>query len=473
MTTIRAGKKKGKGPVAPVTAQDHLESGVTEEDHGDRWIGSGDAAKALRFYQTANSLYRKAIALDQGQSWVSKDSIYNIARMQYMIFIKVVKPGLLPELAPLLNPETNPAESVIAQDISVIVQTHEQALNASAEPGIDLLYNYAQVLVEAGEETDQAQWFVQAAEVFDRVLSLQIAKFTAPLPTYDDSVATQDVDSDDDDEDSNDSRPTPAVILDTQQSFLQCLTYLIESSRDETTPETVLIHVETAKSKADELQAQILELIAKFSTAPGAPIATAPTTSETSQNLTPDQVEDAVVCIAKYKSALCTSLEELVAVWSDPSLPETAHRYLTQADAYLDTQELIPSSTPQEDAHNTLWKAYSLAASLLAKAPQPANTPILTKRRILLVRGDIDWLRAQLNTAAAIKNRPVLLRNAEVYYQNCINVPSLAQDLDNELIVREASVKKQLLQGIQPESIQVPSLTRILHDIRQQGLLPL
>lgn len=42
---------KEKKAAEPTTASEFLDAGVDDEEHGDRWIDSGDIPKAIRFYQ--------------------------------------------------------------------------------------------------------------------------------------------------------------------------------------------------------------------------------------------------------------------------------------------------------------------------------------------------------------------------------------------------------------------------------------
>jgi hypothetical protein len=425
--------KKNK-PRAPETAEDYLDHGVTEEDHGDRWLGSGDMPKALRFYQRANKLYRQAVQLDNGSSWISHDAVYNIARMKFVIYVKVVKTGLIDHIRSQIEQE-DPDRTIIANTIDDVIHIYQEGLtriSSNGEPPTDMLYNYAQVLSEAGEDKDDAQLLLEAAKTFEQVLAKQL--------THLDERGQQNHQIEDDDDDgslNDDKKSTPDGILDTIVSFIHCMISLFELRQP-------FAGYEEARSKGDELCNQARDVVSQFvNEIPG------------------DSIAEAAISMAQYATVFAKNLDEVTVIWSG-DLPNTAQRYLAQADAYIDLQEV----TTSEDV---LWTAYSLAAKTLSSVQD--NSPTI-KRKILVARGDIDWLRSQLTAAAAVKNKDVLVQNARVFYQNAINVVALAQDAESDLLVREATVKKMVLDGSSDEDIvnMVAVAENVLQQIEQQGL---
>jgi hypothetical protein len=77
----------------------------------------------VRFYQRAYRLYRKCIELGADDVASKQDAIYNICRMEYVVYNRVVKTGVLEEIEGQLEDESEQEGSVIVRDIRNIGKT--------------------------------------------------------------------------------------------------------------------------------------------------------------------------------------------------------------------------------------------------------------------------------------------------------------------------------------------------------------
>lgn len=445
--------KKGKGAVAePRTAEEFLDRGVTEEDHGDRWISSGDVPKGVRFYQRAYRLYERAVALDGPTTWIARDARYNMARMQYVVYSKVVQTGLLATIAEQLEPEPDPAKSVVAQSIRTVVDTHEQVL--AAEFRTDAAFNLAQALTDYGEDAGDATALARACGVWERLLAEQqrrMAEKNGSRVATDYAQAEEDVDDDE---------ATPEAVLETAVAYLGALEAYIEVLRDNTpADEFDGPSPGAALTQGEQLCAAIGSLVS-----PDGRQDTGTDTNNTPE-IDAEGRADALIAVARWRAATATqSLEDVDSIWT--SLPETAERLLEQANCYVALGERSPSPT---DA----WTAYSRASQALARAQALANTPLLRKRA-WVARGDVELLRARLDAPAAVRNRAVLVKNAGVFYQNAATADSLAADFDNAVLAAESRVKRAVVDAgpaVTDAVTSLPLAGRVIADMRDQGLI--
>ncbi|CAN6649999.1 hypothetical protein TRVA0_024S00716 [Trichomonascus vanleenenianus] len=421
------GKKKAKA--VPVTASDHLDAGIEEEEGGDRWISSGDVAKGVRFYQRAYRLYKRAVELaTPSDQEVKQDARYNVARMQFLIYSKVVQTHYLPVIASELEPEPS-GDGVVIQDIASIVASHEEAVAQYSSPEdcpIDLLYNYAQVLVEAGEETSSAEYFYKASEAFKTVIQRQVAQIkeiaaSEPIPE-----ASQNTEPDEKSGDitekvdkSEDITSTgvnfgPLALADSLTNYLGAVTKSVET-------------IQEAVANPEDIIGQLNEVIEQFN-----------------EELTPEAVDEARIAVAQSLSAArinsgnVPSQSDLEEIWSQPWLPQSAARFMAQADALMDLAEASNSG-------DAAWAAYSAASKVIQQGLGLNQLTPVSKARLWVAKGDLDVLRSRLDTPAAARNGPVLAKNAAVYYTNALNLQVLGSSFELDLAKREANAKRAFI----------------------------
>lgn len=481
----KPGKKKKKA-VEPTTASEYLDAGVDEEEHGDRWIDSGDIPKAIRFYQKAARYYQQAISLAQqaipgpavlGSRRVSvenqqirDDATYNLARMQYVLYTKVVKTGELDSLDAGRLGVPLDGSGIVPASIQQVLQMQELALNTvqqssgSGAVPLDQLYTYGQVLAEAGEDAENSEAVQRAAECFQTILERQlVALCELEEEEVEESAATNSAPQ----PDSQQSEKTiqlsttdgvvPSSVVETVTSLLDTLNIVLELSRDDTTP-----FIKPQPQVALSLQAtaatvvQLLQLLAKYN---------AGTTENKFLAIPQEPIDDAYIAIAQLLSTCSESVDTLLAVWTAPaltpvqslnpadsalqalatfipkvlgdavatqsaiSLPRSVPRYLAATDALFGYAERV--GVAPEDR----WSAYSKALAVLKQAWElvmsAAEPPVpvspLEKLQVLIARGDAELLRASLvGVAAADKHRTVLRKNARNMYQSADNLQLVA-----------------------------------------------
>ena len=494
-------KKKGKAVPAPVTIEDFLDCGVEEEEHGDRWIDSGDVPKALRFYQKAFTLYMRAVDMgrQRGPATASddvkfvQDAAFNVARMQYVVYSKVVKTGLIDEM-----PNVVPSEGgVVPASLEDVARAHEQAL-ALIQQGVptDLLYTNGQVLAELGEERESAEILSRALESFQKVFEYQVNELKqtvnidqvaeggsviAPETTN----ATQKTE-----EMSVGQAVTPSSTVETIVSCLDCLNTLLEICRDEDSPyitpqPAVANYVTAALAGIHIMVRDFFNIVTQFGVEG--------TDSGTFVSVSQTLAQETAIAIAQLLSTCAESLELLTSIWTSSlisqesvetvgkvlgttehtvQLPETTERYMAASDAFLGYIER-PRISPEDQ-----WTAYGKASALLKRAwevVQP-STPVLVKLQLLVARGDVDFLRSRLPIPAADKNKAVLQKNAGNMYVSAINLPSSRMSISEggtagQQIRNEARAKLLVVQGKQDEIQGVPGWQRILSGMQSQGII--
>lgn len=429
-----ASKKQKKAAFIPSTAAEFLDCGVEEEESGDRWVDSGDIAKAVRFYQKAAGYYQQAISNVQssgglpaaGQSvsenrQILEDAMYNLSRMQYAIYTKVVKTGEVDGFDPKRIGVPLDGSGIVPTDIQQVLKTQEEAMNISQQVNggaqfgtvsIDLLYTYGQVLAEAGEEAENVQAVQRAAECFQKVLERQVTV----LREMEGDEVEESADQSEtllpaqtqSQQQKNDSTvqvlvsegTAPSSLVETITSLLDCLNTLLELSRDDQT--TLIQPSELVSQCLEAVRSTIVSLfqvIYKYNS-PQSNIQ--PDSLSEQMRIPAYLVQNAFISIAQIISTCCESVEVLLEIWSCPSITHINSNE-TQALAQLVTnvlgheiasgsngiQIVLPNSVPRylaagdalfgfaergaihEDAK---WSAYSKALTVLKKGWDLSNS---------------------------------------------------------------------------------------------------
>ncbi|VVT43998.1 uncharacterized protein SAPINGB_P000251 [Magnusiomyces paraingens] len=502
--------KKKKKAAEPTTASEFLDAGVDDEEHGDRWIDSGDIPKAIRFYQKAAGYYQQAITMSRSNDkTIRDDATYNFARMQYVVYTKVVKTGELDNLDLGRLGVPLDGSGIVPTGISQVLQTQEHALNEVGSNGIngiplDQLYTYGQVLAEAGEETENVATVQRAAEVFQGILERQLVAISElENEEFDDGEITTVENPQQADKTvalAAQEGVVPTSVVETITSLLDSLNTLLELSRDDSTP---FILPQPPVPQCLEAVANTVRQLSQISTKYNGT-----SDQKTSFLAIPSRVlSDAHIAIAQILSTCSESVECLVAIWTEPpsspvlveflpkvlgpnisrkplGLPDTVHCALAAADALFGYAERPGISA------DVRWTAYSRSLTILktawervaAGATGYADADPAEKLQVLMARGDAELLRASLQgLPAAEKHREVLRRNARNMYTSADNLPLVASGVkltgsSPEILrmKREIHIKTALLDGRTDDPVlQGVGAQRVLAAIREQGGLGL
>ncbi|KAA8897777.1 hypothetical protein TRICI_006654 [Trichomonascus ciferrii] len=407
--------KKGKKTQAPQTSEDFLEAGIEEEDGGDRWISSGDVAKGVRFYQRAYRLYRRCIELGADDVASKQDAIYNICRMEYVVYNKVVKTGVLEEISGQLEDDSEQDGSVIVRDIRNIGKHYEEAiemLGGIEKCQIDLLYNFGQVTVETGEELEDPAYVEQGVKIFEMVMNRQADQIK--------EMAGYTVENEEES-----SNYGPRALSETMVTYLQGLYLLVEDESQSVDR----LHAE---------QDKINQVVQEFHNL------------QSEYDLDDLRLKEDMQLIETQLRGLehikKNDLDGLIAfvreIDSDPEASRALH--MIEIDLFLD---YIAQNDPEDQLK---WKAYSLALTAANNGLKKENSrsdPI-NQIKLYIIKGDLEWLRLNLKPfPSAVHNAKTLESNAKAMYssainhsQNCLNV-----NWDIQNLGREASVKLNLL----------------------------
>lgn len=466
-------KLKKKIGAAPTTASELLDAGVDEEDHGDRWISSGDPAKAIRFYQRACKFYAQAVQYDGSQSSISLDCLYNVARIQFLVYSKVIKTGVLPDIAKDLNEDSDTFPAVVS-DLNTIEKTHEAAIDLSlhinGSSALDLLHNYAQVLVEAGEEFNSIDKFSKAFQLMDDIVKRENQEFLNMLSTEVDEDEDIDLEKKSKDlmvaantnraavmqnqvsESDNKDMITPTNLLETVISYIQGITTFYSLIIDGSLP--VSDDIETIYARGVDLLDKAHSLISEFGTS----AATNKVVSD--NNIEREPIEEALLAVAQYNSsttilkALVTnqlssiSVVTLNSIWDQTNL-DSKSRFMAQSDALMELAGAL-SKFDDTKMQTLSWDAYTATSKLvtesLSRCKGIQTQAVSAQRKLYKAKGDIEYLRSCLKIPAAVKNNAILLQNAITFYSNVIKLSSLGISLEDQLIVQEATRKKEALE---------------------------
>lgn len=429
--------KKNKNNNTPKNSEEFLDAGIEEEDGGDRWLNSGDIAKGVRFYQRAYNLYRQCIDASSSSSNNNdkQDAIYNICRMEYVIYCRVIKPGIYDEIKDQLEND----EAVIVKDIINIGKHYEDAIDLLGGVencnSIDLLYNYGQVLIETGEEIDDLEFLKKGVGIFELVMSKQSEQLKQ-LEGFTEiqEHQGQEEETNDNQNHNNSNNFGPNALAETLTTYLQGLYLILEDENSS---------IENFDSKQDH----VVEIIDKFNQL------------KATYAIAPKLIEDMEVIklqiqgLKFIKNADLDGLIDLIRSQENNSENDIVPRYMIEIDLFLD---YITHNAAVLSDH-LKWKCYSLALNSasngLKKLSDTSSTsdPI-NQIKLWIIKGDLEWLRLNLkqnNFPNAIHNSKTLESNAKSFYTTAINLTknTLNVNWDIQNLANEARIKKAVLLG--------------------------
>lgn len=367
-------QKKKKNTVELVTANDYFDEAVLEEEHGDRWVDSGDIPKAIRFYQRAEDYYKQAIGLashsilnsssrssnqltpssssnslqknskqqqhsdnDLSDQEIIDNSSYNYARMQYLIFSKLVKTGEIDNLDPARLGVRLDGSGVVPLDIQQVLVTQTNALAAVSQPpsSLDHLYTYAQVLQEAGEEAEDMAMVKRACEIFGEILGKQLETLDelekeqveegiSTTTTVESSLSSSGTATNSNNNNSNQQQMqvllssggvAPGSVLETITSMFSGFNTILEFYRR---PDTSTIEpVDDVVHSLAGIQKCVYEMFSLISKQTNYNQQQGGMRFEIPKNV----IDDCIIALAQILGTCAESLDVLYMIWVSPSLP--------------------------------------------------------------------------------------------------------------------------------------------------------
>ncbi|CAH2352190.1 hypothetical protein CLIB1423_06S00804 [[Candida] railenensis] len=448
----------------PQTVEDWVEQGASEEESGDRWIGS-DLTKGLRFFQKAYVSYNEAIrAISGGSSFSSStvDAYYNISRLLFHVYNNYIKQeGVNVYSFENVN-EAIIGDNAVIQPLHKIVKAHEKAVNYIESTGgtipLDLVYNIALVYTEEIETAQEneipfervLEIGLNAERLFESLLTQQTAilqKFIVDLSQGDEveDVETSSTDGNDTQFESEESLQPPDIyetILSSYrlvQSILENVTHPEQVSQVRTLIEEFLQSVNSIER----------ELIQSFGEGNNQ--------NSLIESIPQDLIHESKIIKTFIEGLLVNDLNALVQLWEGngedalPSIPETYMSFADNIQSFLDRNDInLDNLSTSEVYWNALTKmnnSYKSAQELLQiklsslKGQGVDGIGALAAQisDIIIARSDIDLQRSQItNYDPAIKHQQVLLNNAKTFLKSAVNVANQSGGL------RERATEKML-----------------------------
>lgn len=493
-------KKKKKAVCKPTTPEEFLDAAVEQEEHGDRWIDSGDIPKALRFYQKADSYYKNAASqipsYGRGMNLTNpnplsstfiEDVSYNFARLVFAVYSKVVSTGEIDSLDPNTVGVPLDGSGVVLLSIGEVLQVFESTMSAVEQSAghesipLDLLFTYAQVLTESGEEMENLDKLFKALSVYEHVFVKQLEALN-DLKELENENSTNNeqvnIDSNSTINISSANGTSPSAFVDTIHGLLECINITLELNRDEA---TAAIPQNEVFDKCIEKYRMALHgwfsiLKDFFFECPNTEIFQMMKIGAT-------LVQETNIAFTQVISTLCQSVDQMVELWSSISIypfanpqsevallinalfatsgntsfglgsaviiiPNSPDRNMAAGDAFYGFAEragvsedvkwaayskalvffkqgwtisLDPSTAGVDQTLQVLTQNISIPNLPALFLDLPATSPIL-KLKLLIARGDTDLLRSTLNTPSAQASLAVLRKNAENMYVSASNL---------------------------------------------------
>ncbi|KAG5355154.1 hypothetical protein CJU89_6982 [Yarrowia sp. B02] len=487
--------KNAKSDTKPQTPEEFFFQGGLDEERGERWLSGNDLPKGLRFYASALENYRTCVNLSPVTCSDRFDAAYNIVRLKFDVWYEVYESGDY-----LFSGHMTQAGGSTVGLVSLLSQLYDSADKKSAffevlngyqqlvqnlpegQRTWDVLHGYGLVLSTSAE--DYGGHVSEAIRVFERVYELQLEEYNELkrlLQEFDNLEKSENsekigIDSESRDQaDENESKYANAEesvnlsdLIETNTCIIKLASLTEDRAVDETAQKAVSNILETVK--------EISSIISEegFS-------ADISKTSDTLQST----LMDAAQTVGLWVSSRLSS-EELESFWTgkkedvlssiNPLLPEfISHAYGAQWTnaAVQSILDRVEEADLNDEAKWTLLGAANrlLQAGLKfeASSGSPVGLEILTsfsalpkfqlgleKGQMYISLGDVDVLRARLNTESAKKFSATLLKNASTYYtsaENTLSMGTIGIKTAGGVVRKqrrmksEATVKKLMLEG--------------------------
>ncbi|KAG7660859.1 uncharacterized protein J8A68_005676 [[Candida] subhashii] len=426
----------------PITAQDYLEQATTNEESGDRWLGS-DIPKALRFYQKAHVAYLTSLHLGTSPD---PETVYNSARLMFHVW-NLFKDGniIMDEI-----PELNVGSDSVVVGLDEIVRVHESAVNVSVNTGGkvdgDLLYNlavvYTELLDDDGGDRDMEMdevvgVYMKASKVFEELIGRQcgdLERFVGELNEIDGGGSSSGGNGNgspgeskqEEEEYESGEVIQPVDIYDTVLAGYK----LIQSVYEHIQSDSQIDYI-------NQLTAELLQLcdnttstlIDNFSIKSPHPML---------ENLSQDHINELIIAKTLIIGLTYTDIFQVIDLWKqNPTLPDIPERYMIASDniqTILDRHDISISNYSNSEM---VWKCLSEQTNFLKSAQELLNQQITTKRKsptglgtliaqlsgVIIARADIDLQRSQITGyEPAEKNKEVLVNNCRNLLKSAMNI---------------------------------------------------
>lgn len=481
----------------PQSIEDWIEQGASEEESGDRWIGS-DLAKGLRFFQKAYVSYIQAIRLSDSSPAANVDCYYNSSRLLFHVYNNYVKQeGVNASQLENVN-DAITGDYAVIQPLSNVVRAHERALEVASSTSIplDLLFNTALVYTEqiesfqdGGSDIEFHQILetgLKAQQLFENLLQQQTKSFQKFIQDLnDEGVETEssvEGSSVDGDEFESVESLQPPDIFDTILSGYKLVQALLEniSTPDQVSPCTQLI-----QPFLNNLNSVELDLISTFSESNNS--------NDMIQSISQEQINDSLVTKNYINGLLVNDLNDLFQIWDLDELPTTPERYMMTSDnvqAFLDRNDI---NLENQSTSEIYWQAltkmnhiYKLAQDQLQlvlqdkklkKIDEGIGSLVAQISDIVIARSDIDLQRCQIeNYEPAIKNQQILLNNSKTFLKNAVNIANqsggLRERISEKLLREKRKVDAVLRLCLIEGKITNQELDKIIGRVRWVNELP-
>ncbi|KAF7727351.1 hypothetical protein EC973_007660 [Apophysomyces ossiformis] len=408
-------KSSAKKAKEPVTFDDFIAEGVAFEEQGERY-GTGE--RAQRNYERAADMYSKAHMLNETDA----DCLYNWGRVLFL-------------LISFLPPYTTPEEKLEKVDSSIAkfrkaLQLEQDKTDAQFNLG-QALHLRSEILQETTEidnpYNQSAMALQEAISLFENVYQLQEKEYQACQSSTAESEQQQPpteekkLEGDQATEDYTtvtEVEPTTAFsLVDTLVSTAETMTTMASMlasfqasmdlfsrarSRLSLAEKWLMSVPEGPEHKQARIQINLKEAQNFASMADRAFLASGQV-DHTLFNQAIERLDEVVDQFdAKHVEAMCDRGDILTSYAQ--ALLEFAHKSNTP---------LVPDSTGKE-----IWQLYAQAT----KSFQSALTIELKNCNILNKLGDVSIARARLELPVAERNKAQLLKNAEFYFKQAVDI---------------------------------------------------
>ncbi|KAJ6107679.1 hypothetical protein N7523_009002 [Penicillium sp. IBT 18751x] len=460
-------KKKAAKQAAPVTADDYLAEGVELEEAGEKWR-AGDAAKSMRFFMRAISMYDEGLQKHP----TAFDLAYNKARVQYEITQH-------PKLAAQL-----PAPQ--SEILQVALQSHRDALMLEQD-NADVLFNSGQVLnslaevISDSKHPDEEQivqattYLQEAIELFQRCQVLQDMRYTEMQEQIEEMQATGSETQAQDQ--ARAPEPAPAATASQEDAADEVQTQwaaIVEPVTKNTLVDTAVAQLDTLTTLCNMLT---------FNPSGGGVGWVQEYSAGLVQTRLPAYVEgsdrqyEASLARAKFMCALHEVLyrgghtdvetyQQEVGQAFGPDLDVSADPggLCSKAEALTSLNGAFSDVPPMSDPEifkrslSVRWQSLSTALDALTKAsklPDAENLP-----KIHLARGDVEMHRWRLGTAPwnhamAQQYGATLLKNAQTYYRGAAALARRDGAADEE---RDGTCKEAIAAAVEGQKAKLDQL---------------
>ncbi|KAI3404245.2 hypothetical protein KGF56_003006 [Candida oxycetoniae] len=438
----------------PVTPQDFFDHGSSEEESGDRWLGS-DIAKSLRFYQRAYTAYRKCISLS---SVPIPDAYYNSCRLALQVYLLFNDCGglrrMIESRCGLQNiEEVVHASDSIVMDLPQILNLHLESLQVVKDQEGDLLFNTLVVYTEIMESEamqeeiheNMVTCFKNATTIFDKLVKKQVEElesFNSKLLSIDTAINTAPSSSQQQQQQEQQQQRQEEEELYESERVVQpvdlfetvILGYRLVQAIYENTDKSYLETTHSLTQCLSTMDEISRELINKYSTQTC-------NRNEMLDNITSHQISELKIIRASITGlTMMANVQQVMEMWSNFFLQEVeveiAEKYMVCSDniqSYLEREDISIEGLKNNDEQQLLWDALRFQNTQLKKAQELLQETLAIKKRapsgvelgigsLIVQISELMIARVDINLQMSLLDLPIAAQNRKVLEQNVKNL---------------------------------------------------